>query len=228
MVGMAQEPHQPHPASPLAPDALPYCIECGSRLRPEDRFCAACGTARWVPEVPPAAPTDGEVGDQPVSPDVPPGMQGSQPGSAPPAPPPRPTSSPQTPPLTAEEIEATVRLIPWIYAVGAVLSALWATYSLAQVVASKGREQMLQAIASEHLSANEQTLVLGMQIAFSVGLPVLLLVGHGLAYYGLRARARWGWLAAVIMAGLWSIVIAGIPVLVRLLRRDVREVYGVV
>jgi cytochrome bd-type quinol oxidase subunit 1 len=121
-----------------------------------------------------------------------------------------------------------VRVIPWIYAAGAILSALWLTSSLAFAVAPKGRSQLMQDITSTHVAASEASLVLALRIAFSVGIPAVLLVGHGLAYYGLRARARWGWLSAVIIAGLWSIVLAGIPVLVRLLRREIREAYGVV
>jgi hypothetical protein len=50
---------------------------------------------------------------------------------------------------------------------------------------------------------------------------------HGAAFYGLRRVRRWGWLAAVIIAAFWSVVLVGIPVLVRLTNRGVRETYGV-
>lgn len=195
---------EPEPAVP--PAVLPYCIECGTRLRAEDRFCSVCGTGRWLPPAAPPVPT---APARDAAPSAPAG----------------PAPSRSVPP---EDVEATVRVIPWIYAAGAILSALWLTSSLAFAVAPKGRSQLMQDITSTHVAASEASLVLALRIAFSVGIPAVLLVGHGLAYYGLRARARWGWLSAVIIAGLWSIVLAGIPVLVRLLRREVREAYGVV
>jgi hypothetical protein len=50
---------------------------------------------------------------------------------------------------------------------------------------------------------------------------------HGIAYYGLKRLRVWGWIAAVIVAGAWSLVVVGIPVLVFLLRRQTRQAYGV-
>lgn len=57
-----------------------------------------------------------------------------------------------------------------------------------------------------------------------------LLVGtalHGLAFYGLRRFRRWGWISAVVVASLWSLLIVGIPVLIRLVNRNVRQAFGV-
>jgi len=50
---------------------------------------------------------------------------------------------------------------------------------------------------------------------------------HGIAYFGLRARKPWGWIAAVIMAAAWSLILIGIPVLVVLIRSSPRHAYGV-
>jgi hypothetical protein len=50
---------------------------------------------------------------------------------------------------------------------------------------------------------------------------------HGAAFYGLRRFRRWGWIAAVVVAALWSLLIVGIPVLIRLVSRNVRQAFGV-
>jgi biotin transporter BioY len=62
-----------------------------------------------------------------------------------------------------------------------------------------------------------------------VGALLLAIVAaaiHGLAFYGLRGRKRWGWAAAVLVAGLWSLVLVGIPFLYVLLKRSTRRAYG--
>jgi biotin transporter BioY len=58
-----------------------------------------------------------------------------------------------------------------------------------------------------------------------VGLVIAAL--HAIAFYGLRDRKRWGWVAAVLVAGAWSLVLVGIPVLAILLRPSTRRAYGV-
>ncbi|HYL08958.1 MAG TPA: hypothetical protein VEU76_10430 [Candidatus Udaeobacter sp.] len=50
---------------------------------------------------------------------------------------------------------------------------------------------------------------------------------HACAFYGLRRFRPWGWVAAVITAVAWSLVLVGIPVLVFLLQRPTREAYGI-
>jgi biotin transporter BioY len=50
---------------------------------------------------------------------------------------------------------------------------------------------------------------------------------HATAYFGLRARKPWGWIAAVIVAAAWSLLLIGIPVLVLLIRSNTRHAYGI-
>ena len=64
-------------------------------------------------------------------------------------------------------------------------------------------------------------------VAVFVGGLLVAAALHGSAFYGLRRFRRWGWIAAVVVASLWSLLIVGIPVLLRLLNRNVRQAFGV-
>ena len=50
---------------------------------------------------------------------------------------------------------------------------------------------------------------------------------HGAAFYGLRQLRRWGWISAVVVASLWSLIIVGIPVLLKLVNPKVRQAFGI-
>jgi hypothetical protein len=173
----------------VADDEFPFCIECGARLDAGDRFCARCGTARWTPPAPVAAP----AGDAPA-------VGGGS---------------------------VSLGLLPWAYACGAVLALIWATQSLAMFLAPAGRAQLLQQITNQQVPESNRMGLLVFWGAFSVGLPLAAAVLHAISFYGLRRTARWGWLAAVILAGLWSAVLVGIPILRRLLSAEVRRSFGV-
>lgn len=147
--------------------------------------------------------------------------------SPPQRPRPVPSGSAQPRVLTAAEVDATVSSIPWIYALGAFLNAGLLAWVLAEGVTAGGRANWNAALAQAGIptaefaaSRNELTIVFGV-------LLLLAAAGHALAYQGLRAKKRWGWILGVVLAALWSLVIAGIPVLVRLVQRQVRGAYGV-
>lgn len=130
-------------------------------------------------------------------------------------------------PLTSAEVQATVASIPWIYAVGAFLDAALLAWVLAEGIAPGGRANWNATLAQAGIPSTqfgysriELTVILGI-------LLLLLTVGHAAAYQGLRARKRWGWILGVVMAALWSLVLAGIPVLAKLVQRQVRAAYGV-
>lgn len=185
------------------PTELPYCIECGERLEPGALACPRCGTERWSPGAPPPA----------------------QPGPQP-RPQPGPDRAPARP-LSTAEVQATVASIPWIYAVGAFLDAAMLAWVLAEGVTSGGRANWNSALAQAGIPASqfdpsriELTVMLGIVL-------LLLTAGHAVAYQGLRARTRWGWILGVVMAALWSLVLAGIPILAKLVQRQVRAAYGV-
>ena len=50
---------------------------------------------------------------------------------------------------------------------------------------------------------------------------------HATAYFGLRKHRPWGWIAAVIVAAAWSLILLGIPVLYVLVRTSTRRAYGI-
>ena len=104
---------------------------------------------------------------------------------------------------------------------------IWATRTLALFVSSVGRDQLLTEMGRQGVTARDQPAVL---IAYG-----LLLIGgalaaaglHAAAFYGLRRHRRWGWLSAVVVAAIWSLALVGVPVLLRLINRNVRQSFGV-
>lgn len=186
-------------------ELFPFCIQCGARLSVEDPFCSRCGTARWTPSEP--------VGTG---------------GPAAPAGPAGPHPAPVRPPVPeAAAAPVSLGLLPWAYACGAVLALIWATQSLAMFLNPAGRAQLLQQITNQNVPESSRPGLLVFWGAFSVGLPLAAAALHAISFYGLRRTARWGWLAAVIVAGLWSVILVGIPILRRLLSLEVRRTFGV-
>jgi len=100
------------------------------------------------------------------------------------------------------------------------------TQFAAVLAAPIGREQLREALVGAGVTTNVNT-ILAIEIVLLVSLEVAAVVLHGAAYYGLRAYRAWGWVVAVVVAGLWSLVLVGIPVLVFLLRRPTRKAYGI-
>src|SRR5205807_1271110 len=102
-----------------------------------------------------------------------------------------------------------------------------ATYYLAVLTAPAGRAQIVTAMIRQGMPASMQTEVLVTAGMISIGIPLVAAALHGAAFHGLRRQRRWGWIAAVVVAAVWSLLLVGIPVLVRLLNRDVRHSFGV-
>jgi hypothetical protein len=184
-----------------SPPDLPFCIECGARLEPGARICPRCGTERWSPGPPPRRQ---------------------------PAPSRQPVPSRGEPrALTNAEVQATVASIPWIYAVGAFLNAGLLAWVLAEGITAGGRANWNAALAQAGLPASQFAASRTELTAIFSILLLLLAAGHAAAYQGLRAKKRWGWILGVVLAALWSLVLVGIPVLVKLVQRQVRAAYGV-
>lgn len=192
----------------VATDGTGYCIHCGARLEATHRFCWSCGAARWAPE-----------------------------GEAAPAAPPEPERAPPTPGTSvfaqrrasaaAPAPVTSLGLLPWFYAAGAVLFLVEATQVLAYLLSPGGRSQLVAELARQGVAASMQGEVLAGYAVFLVGGSLVAAALHGTAFYGLRRFRRWGWIAAVVVAALWSLLIVGIPVLVRLVSRPVRQAFGV-
>lgn len=130
-------------------------------------------------------------------------------------------------PLSTAEVQATVASLPWIYGVGAFLDAALLAWILAEGITSGGSANWNSALAQAGIPAS-QFATSRVELTAILGVFLLLLAaGHAAAYQGLRARKRWGWILGVALAALWSLVLMGIPVLVKLVQRQVREAYGV-
>jgi hypothetical protein len=134
---------------------------------------------------------------------------------------PAPVAAPAQPPAAA--LRASLGMLSWVYASGAVIALIFATQSLAYFLAPHGRGQMVAVMVQQGIPATSQPLLLAIYALLLVGLPLLVAGLHGLGFYGLRRLARWGWLAAVVVAACWSLVLVGIPVLIRLLQPEVRR-----
>jgi hypothetical protein len=199
----------------LASDGHGYCVECGAELDAAHQFCWRCGAQRWSPPEPPSPAAPGASGA----------------GGAPSSPPPpvRPPPSPGAPArsgLAPAAAAADLGLLPWLYAAGAVFFLVWATQALALLLAPSGRAQLLNEMGRQGVPANAQATVLAVYGAFLIGAALAGAGLHAGAFYGLRRRRWWGWLAAVIVAGFWSLLIVGLPVLLRLVSRNVRQAFG--
>jgi hypothetical protein len=122
---------------------------------------------------------------------------------------------------------ATVGPLAWLYAGGAVLALIYATVSLAGLLGPHGRSQVLNDLLTQPgLPVHAPSTLLAIVAIQRVVIPAIAACVHLLAFEGLRRTARWGWIAAVVVAVFWSAVIVGIPVLVLLLRSDVRRAFG--
>ncbi len=189
----------------MSTEGTGYCILCGARLEAVHRFCWNCGAARWTPE-----------------PDTEP-----PPAPSPPAPP-----NPGTPvfrpgPASASVPVASLGLLPWFYAAGAVLFLVEATQGLAYLLSAGGRGQLAAELTRQGFAPSAQGGILAAYWVILIGGSLVAAALHGTAFYGLRRHRRWGWIAAVVVAALWSLLIVGIPVLVRLVNRNVRQTFGV-
>jgi hypothetical protein len=183
-----------------------FCIMCGAHLETGHRFCWSCGAPRWSPDV-----AEDEAGRQAPQDQRPPPVPGT----------------PPVEPVAVRRDTPTLGLLPWFYAAGAVFFLVWATQALAVFVSPIGRGQLMNDIAKQGYSTALQPWVLVGQGFFVLGAALVAAVLHATAFYGLRRVRRWGWLAAVVIAGFWSLLVVGIPVLRRLLSPPIRHAYGV-
>jgi len=175
-----------------------YCIRCGAQLDPGHRFCWSCGSARYE-----AAPDQPAAGPAPPSP-------GTQPFAAAPA----------------TERPPSLGWLQFFFAAGAVFWLISLAQTAAVVAAPAGRAQLTQQLASAGVPATDLPFALAAYGLTAIFLGLVAATMHGVAFYGLRWRRRWGWVAAVLVAGLWSLVLVGIPFLYVLLKRSTRRAYG--
>ena len=175
-----------------------YCISCGQALEPEHRYCARCGAERWDP--PETAPS--------LRPPPGAGSQAFQ-RAAP--------RAPEAPRL---------RWLPFVFAAGAIFWLVELAQFAAIAAAPAGRDELRQALISAGVKQDVSTVMVYESAAVFL-VEVVAAALHAAAYFGLRRLRPWGWIAAVIVAAAWSLVLVGIPVLAVLLRRETRESFGI-
>jgi hypothetical protein len=98
----------------------------------------------------------------------------------------------------------------FFFAFWGVLLAVWATYTLALLL-------YYSTTASRPALA-----ISGLEIAAAALLALL----HAVAYHGVTGFRRGGWVVGVVVAGLWSLVLIGLPALYVMLLRSTREAFG--
>ncbi len=119
-----------------------------------------------------------------------------------------------------------LRWLPWLFAAGAVFWLIELTQFAAVISAPAGRQQLVQSLANTGLT-RDATGMLVVESVIVVFLEACAIALHAAAYYGLRKFRAWGWVAATVASAGWSLVVVGIPVLVLLLQRRTRALYGV-
>ena len=103
-----------------------YCVNCGASLEAGHRYCPLCGAARWTPSV--GIPAPGSRGE-------------SQ------RPPPGPGTPAFRPAPVPEEAAPRLRLLPYLFAIGAIFWLFQLAQFAAVVAAPNGRDQIAQSLA---------------------------------------------------------------------------------
>ena len=123
-------------------------------------------------------------------------------------------------------LKARLRWLPYAFAAGAVFWLIELTRFAAFVLHPAGRDQLYQPYLKAGLVRDATTLVV-VEAAIIIGIEATAAALHATAYYGLRRWRPWGWIAAVMVASAWSLILIGIPLLVFLLQRETRNAYGI-
>jgi hypothetical protein len=121
---------------------------------------------------------------------------------------------------------ARLRWLPYVFAAGAVFWLIELTQFAALVAAPAGRDQLFQPYLKAGLTHDATTIVV-IEAAIVVTIELTAVALHATAFYGLRKWRPWGWIAAVLVASAWSLILIGLPLLVFLLQRETRKAYGI-
>jgi hypothetical protein len=141
-------------------------------------------------------------------------------------PPPGAGSQPFEPSPPKPAPAAGLRWLPFIFAAGAIFWLVQLAQFAAIVAAPAGRDQLLQAVVQAGIKGDVSTLIV-IEVALVFFFVVAAASLHATAYFGLRAHRPWGWIAAVIVAAAWSLILIGLPVLYVLVKSSTRRAYGI-
>jgi hypothetical protein len=141
-------------------------------------------------------------------------------------PPPGAGTQPFEPSLPKPPPPAGLRWLPFIFGAGAIFWLVQLAQFAAVVAAPVGRDELHQALVQAGLKGDLSTWIVieATLVFFFVGAAACL---HATAYFGLRARKPWGWIAALIVAAAWSLILVGIPVLYVLIKSSTRHAYQI-
>ncbi len=119
-----------------------------------------------------------------------------------------------------------LRWLPFVFGAGAVFWLIYLAVFAATIAAPAGRDQLQQTLVQGGVKGDLSAVIVTYAI---VGFLFFIVAAslHATAYFGLKARKPWGWIAAVIVAAAWSLILVGIPVLVLLLRSNTRHAYKI-
>jgi hypothetical protein len=141
-------------------------------------------------------------------------------------PPPGAGSQPFEPSPPRQAPPASLRWLPFIFAAGAVFWLVQLAQFAAIIAAPAGRDQLQQAVVQAGVKGDVSSLIV-IEVAVVFFFVVAAACLHATAYFGLRAHRPWGWIAAVIVAAAWSLILIGIPVLYVLIKSSTRRAYGI-
>jgi hypothetical protein len=120
-----------------------------------------------------------------------------------------------------------VTIIAIVSAAAAVMFLVLLAQTAALVLNPNGRDTLDQLLVQAGVSAADRPGVLVVYEVMLLLLSLLPAILHGLAYYGLMAARRAGWVLAFVLAVGWSLLLVGIPFAYLLWRRDTREAFGI-
>jgi len=119
-----------------------------------------------------------------------------------------------------------LRWLPFVFGAGTVFWLVQLAQFSAVVAAPNGRDRLHQAVVQAGAKGDVSTLIV-VEVAIVFFFVIAAACLHATAYFGLRRHRPWGWVAAVIVAAAWSVVLVGIPVLYVLVKRSTRHAYGI-
>ena len=121
---------------------------------------------------------------------------------------------------------AGLRWLPFLFGAGAVFWLVQLVQFAAVVAAPNGRAQLQQAVIQAG-AKGDVSMLLAIEVSLVFFFVIAAATLHATAYFGLRRHRPWGWVAALIAAVGWSLVLVGIPVLYVLVKSSTRHAYGI-